>query len=67
MQRVSIEQVAIIIVDDVQGDIHARDNTRAVEILTKRHYQAKEDSFSVCWKRPGIDVATWVISTGFTS
>ena len=67
VERVSIEQVAIIAVDDIQGNVHSRDNTRAVEILPKGNYQAEEDSFPVCWKRPGIDAATWIISTGFTS
>ena len=67
MQRVSIEQVAIIAVDDVQGNIHSRDNTRTVKGLTKRSYQAKEEWLPVLRKRPGIDVFCWIIATTFTA
>lgn len=67
VQRVSIKQIIIIVVDDIQGNIHSRNDTGAVEILTKRHYQAKKDCLLICWKRPGVNTASWIIFTSFTS
>ena len=42
VQGVAIKQIAIFTVDDVQGNIHSRNNTRAVKGLTKRYDQAEK-------------------------
>lgn len=68
MEGVATEQIAVVAVDDVQGNIHSRDNTRAVECLNERYNEAKKEWLFVRWKRPWIDMTRGIISlTCFTT